>query len=70
MVNVSKIIQDIKTESKINNKKLFVSKINERLDLALKSYYADLSYKINTYENAAIVNNLKVAKKLNKLYNK
>lgn len=57
-------INDIKKASNENSQELFARLINDRLQLALKSYYDDLSSKFNMFENQAETNSTRVLKKL------
>ena len=57
-------INEIKTAAKENPRELFARLVQERLQLALKSYYADLTSKSDTLENRAESNTLDIMKKL------
>lgn len=58
------IINEIKNASIENPQSLFARLIQERLQLALKSYYTDLINKSNTFENQAETNTIRVMRKL------
>ena len=57
-------IADIKKAMKEQPNALYMRLINERLDQALKSYYADLSHKFDSLENKATTNAAKVLKRI------
>lgn len=61
---INDCINEIKQAAKQNPNELFSMLVKSRLQLALKSYYADLSNKFNTLENQALDNSAKVFKKL------
>lgn len=61
---IKDIISDIKVAAKENKHDLFTRLIDERLQLALKTYYKDLNSKFEQYTNYIETNTLLAAKKL------
>lgn len=57
-------INDIKVARKESPSKLFARLVNDRLQLALKSYYSDLTNKFGIFESQSEKNASKVMKKL------
>lgn len=63
---IKDILNDILLASKESPTNLYERLIKERLQLALKSYYSDLTSKFNTYLDEADKNLIRTVKKLNK----
>lgn len=63
---IKDILSDILLASKESPANLYERLIKERLQLALKSYYSDLTSKFNTYLDEADKNLIRTVKKLNK----
>ena len=63
---IKDILNDILLASKESPANLYERLIKERLQLALKSYYSDLTSKFNTYLDEADKNLIRTVKKLNK----
>ena len=63
---IKDILNDILLASKESSANLYERLIKERLQLALKSYYSDLTSKFNTYLDEADKNLIRTVKKLNK----
>ena len=63
---IKDILNDILLASKESPANLYERLIKERLQLALKSYYSDLTLKFNTYLDEADKNLIRTVKKLNK----
>ena len=63
---IKDILNDILLASKGSPANLYERLIKERLQLALKSYYSDLTSKFNTYLDEADKNLIRTVKKLNK----
>ena len=62
---ITTIIEDIKEALKETPSQLYIRLIRERLDLALVSYYHDISLSSNYYENLSEKKDiLKVVKKV------
>lgn len=61
---IQNILKEIKTAMEVNPKVLFAKLIQERLQLALVNYYADLNSKYELIENQAENNSIRVMKKL------
>ena len=62
---ITTIIEDIKDALKETPSQLYIRLIRERLDLALVSYYHDISLSSNYYENLSEKKDiLKVVKKV------
>ena len=57
------ILDDIKNCAKESPQTLFARLVNERLDMAIKSYYSDLTYNFSMYGN----NEKKLSKDLRRL---
>ena len=63
---IKDILNGILLASKESPANLYERLIKERLQLALKSYYSDLTSKFNTYLDEADKNLIRTVKKLNK----
>ena len=63
---IKDILSDILLASKESPANLYERLIKERLQLALKSYYSDLTSKFNAYLDEADKNLIRTVKKLNK----
>ena len=63
---IKDVLIDILLASKESPANLYERLIKERLQLALKSYYSDLTSKFNTYLDEADKNLIRTVKKLNK----
>lgn len=61
---INNCIKEIKEAMKENPQELYKRRVEERLNLALKNYYADLSSKMDSIELYAENNPDKVMKKL------
>ena len=61
---IQNILKEIKAAMEVNPKVLFAKLIQERLQLALVNYYADLNSKYEFIENQAENNSVRVMKKL------
>lgn len=61
---IDNCILEIKNAAKEDPKKLYKRRVEERLNFALKNYYADLSSKMNSIENHFENNPEKIMKKL------
>lgn len=57
-------IETIKAAAKTSPQELYANLVQERLQLAVKSYYADLIAKSNMVENRAEVNSVTTMKRL------
>lgn len=63
-MSVESIINDIREASKESPKDLYSRLISERLQLAVKTYYKDLSYRLIDIDSKLETNVIKVAKQV------